>query len=100
SRDRDAAAGATHPLVERSVDLDWSGRRGIQQGYDTWGRLIARRMVKRSPLGIMLHHAAMESGELEMLSDLLSVLVAHPRVRVVAMDDPDLEPMDGGAPAA
>jgi hypothetical protein len=86
SRDRSAPAQADLP--ELAVDVDWS--RGWREGAApavarALATAIAARGRDRRPLGLMLHHAAMDDGELAALHQTLVALSHHPHVRALPM---------------
>jgi hypothetical protein len=90
---RDRGAMAQQALPELAVDLDWSKqlRAAAQQGEDAALRLaheLTRCVAERSgPIGVMLHHADMDTAELELLGALLAAVKAHPHVRWRLMRD-------------
>ena len=87
SRDSSAEPFGLHSLHELPVSLDWTGRRGVRRGPIAWGETIAHAIASASPVGVMLHHAAMTTGDRSMLRDLFDVLSDHPRATVRQMTD-------------
>jgi predicted deacetylase len=84
---RDRGASAQGALPELAVDLDWCRQRRLAASAgDDFGERIARELARcigqqQPTLGVMLHHADMEDGELVLLSALLAAVRAHPRAR-------------------
>ena len=77
-------APATVPgLIELPVSVDWSYARanGRRLSFTELGALAAERIALAEPVGINLHHAVMDRGELELLDDLCSVLAGHGAAR-------------------
>ena len=58
--------------------MDWSfqRRKGERLTFDELGALAADRR-DGGPVGVNLHHAVMDGGELELLGELCDVLAAH-----------------------
>ena len=71
-------------LPELPVDLDWSrhwragGPDAVAQAL---GAALRARAADGAPLGLMLHHAAMDDTERRALGSLLTAAAAHPRLR-------------------
>jgi hypothetical protein len=85
---RDRGATPQHALPELSVDVDWCKHNrmgGIDAITQDMARAIRARMRDGLPLGLMLHHAAMDAGELVLLEKLLLQLSRHSKVRWVSM---------------
>ena len=70
-------------LIELPVSVDWSYARrdGRRLSFTELGALAAQRTMLAEPVGINLHHAVMDRGELELLDDLCSVLAGHGAAR-------------------
>jgi len=108
---RDRSAPAQHALPELRVDVDWSrhqregGSEAVTRALDT--ALLARARDGQ-PFGLMLHHAAMQEGELRLLGQWLRAIAGHPRLRWRPMATllarpsprPDWAPEAGLAPKA
>jgi hypothetical protein len=79
SRHAGDAPASVPGLIELPVSVDWSFARrdGRRLSFCELGALAAERAAMAAPVGINLHHAVMERGELELLDDLCSVLGGH-----------------------
>jgi hypothetical protein len=81
---RDRGARPQQDLPELPVDVDWSrhhrhaGAAGVAAAMAT---AVRARCADGRPLGLMLHHAAMDPAELALLERLLDTLAAHPKLR-------------------
>ena len=88
SRDAGAPALAAAGLEELPVHLDWAGGRGAGRGADPWGETIASCIAGADgPLGLKLHHAAMDGDDRKLLSELLAVFTTHENMRVRSMTE-------------
>jgi hypothetical protein len=88
SCDVSAPAFGVEGLGELPVRLDWSGRHGIRNGAAAWSTTIADAITAAAePVGLMLHHAVMTTEDRRLLSELLTVIAAHPMARVRSMLD-------------
>lgn len=78
SRDHSAPEMPLGKLVELPVAVDWCrySHEG-SEGFPAMSRRIADESCMPQSVGIMLHHAVMESGQLMRLSELLSLLAEH-----------------------
>jgi len=86
SRDRTAVALDVEGLRELPVQLDWfAKRRGVPLGRDAVGEQLAARAAEPAPLGVMLHHAEMDTEDLTAMSELLDLICAHERARCLSM---------------
>jgi hypothetical protein len=82
SREARAPRFALDGLRELPVSLDWFAKRdGARLTLAELGELAADRVRSGAPLGVMLHHAVMDDGELAAAGELLDVLAGHERVR-------------------
>lgn len=81
SRDRGAPPQAALP--ELPVDIDWS-RHHREGGHaavaGALAKAIGARAGDRRPLGLMLHHAAMDAAERRTLRGWLGELSRHPKL--------------------
>ncbi len=77
-------------LPELPVDVDWckQRRRAAAQGGGS-GPLVAAELAQRvaagGPVGLMLHHADMDTHDLALLDELLQATRRHPHVRWMPM---------------
>jgi peptidoglycan/xylan/chitin deacetylase (PgdA/CDA1 family) len=74
---RDATAGplGVPGLAEVPVRVDWfKKRKGARLGREAWGALLADEVRGGGRVGVMLHHAEMDEGELEALGELLAAI--------------------------
>ncbi|MDH3459720.1 MAG: hypothetical protein OEM00_01850 [Burkholderiaceae bacterium] len=87
---RDGTAPLQQALPELPVHVDWCKQRraGLEQG-ETGGHAIAidlaQRIAGRAVLGVMLHHAQMDDGDLALLAAWLPQWACHPRAHWVQM---------------
>ena len=89
---RDRTAPAQYALPELPVDVDWckQQRAAALQGVDAGDRIgfeLARRLGTGHPVGLMLHHAAMDARDLALLDALLEASARDPRARWVSMSE-------------
>ncbi len=79
---RDRGATPQRALPELPVDLDWC-KQHRAGGPDAIAGALAHAIHARGadgqPLGLMLHHAQMDDGELALLEGWLVALASHPR---------------------
>jgi hypothetical protein len=86
SRDRTAVALDVDGLRELPVQVDWlAKRKGVALGREAVGEQLAARAGEPAPLGVMLHHAEMDTEHLDAMSDLLELICAHERARCLSM---------------
>jgi predicted deacetylase len=86
SRDRTAVALDLEGLRELPIRVDWfAKRKGVPLGRDAVGEQLAARAAEPAPLGVMLHHAEMDTEDLTAMSELLDVIGAHERARCLSM---------------
>jgi predicted deacetylase len=86
SRDRTAVALELEGLRELPIRVDWfAKRKGVPLGRDAVGEQLAARAAEPAPLGVMLHHAEMDTEDLTAMSELLDVIGAHERARCLSM---------------
>jgi hypothetical protein len=86
SRDRTAVALDLDGLRELPVQVDWFAKRtGVRLGRDAVGEQLAARAGGPAPLGVMLHHAEMDTEDLTAMSELLDLICAHERARCLSM---------------
>lgn len=80
------AAPLTSSVPEVPVTVDWFGSgKGVRwTPYELADRLAAAIRSGR-PVGIMLHHAVTDSGELAAIGALLALLSLHPHTEAVPL---------------
>ena len=84
---RSRGADAQQALPELPVDVDWCKHQRIAREHgeaDGSARIaaeLAQRVAAGGPVGLMLHHAAMDAGDLSLLGSLLRATSRHPQVR-------------------
>lgn len=94
---RSRGAPAQHHLPELPIDVDWcKHQRLAREGVDPDGRTrivaeLTQRVAAGGPVGLMLHHAAMDATGLALLDGLLRVTRRHPHVRWTPMRDVPLD---------
>ena len=82
---RSRGAEAQQALPEISVDVDWCKQRrlaraaGGDSGVLRIARELARRVAAGGPVGLMLHHAAMDAEDLALLAGVFRLTTRHPR---------------------
>jgi hypothetical protein len=88
SRDRTAAPLAPEPLPECAIHVDWFARvKGTRLTPVEWAERLAREIsLATAPLGLMLHHAAMDRDELVAFEALLELFTDR-GVRAMLMRD-------------
>lgn len=82
SRDSTASALDLHGMHEIRIGIDWIKHKNEACSCRAeLGARIAAAAAEPTPVGIMLHHAAMDDEELLNLHDLLALLANHDAVR-------------------
>lgn len=82
SRDRTAPRLGVPGLVECPTHIDWFAKHhGIRVAPAEWARAAAEIASADGPIGILLHHAAMDEAEFQGVAELLALLSAHPHCR-------------------
>ena len=89
---RSRGAPVQGALPELPVDVDWCKQRREaalvgEDGSSRVARELARRVAAGGPVGLMLHHAAMDASDLVLLRTVLDATRRHPRARWHAMRD-------------
>jgi len=88
SRESRAAPLALEGLEELSVDVDWfAKRRGTRLTREQLGETLAEHARQSETVGVMLHHAVSEAGDLRELGRLLDLLVRDSGARLARMTD-------------
>jgi predicted deacetylase len=88
---RSRSAPAQDALHELPVDVDWCrhARQALAVGAEDTAERAAAELAARveagGPVGLMLHHAAMDAASLRQLVPLLDSLRAHPNTRCLPM---------------
>ena len=86
SRDRTAEPLALDGLRELPVQVDWfATRKGAPLGRAAVGEQLAVRATEPAPLGVMLHHAEMDTEDMAAMEELVSLIAAHENVRCRSM---------------
>jgi hypothetical protein len=87
SRDLTAGWLGLDGLVECPIRVDWFARRGGQRlSRAAWAEVFAGAIDGAAgPLGVMLHHAVMDTDELRAWSSVLRVLAGHSNARGMLM---------------
>ncbi len=87
SRDYSAAQMWVPGLAELPVRIDWfARRRGVRLNLEAFGELIAQVVTASEPVvGVMFHHALMDTDELQGTGELLALLAAHQRAHCQLM---------------
>jgi hypothetical protein len=86
SRDSHAEAFEIPGLSERPIAVDWfAHRKKVRLNQVEWGELLAAQLKSAASVGIMLHHAVMDAGEMQTLAQLLSLLARHPNANCQRM---------------
>ena len=80
SCDRSAQPLGLAKLFELPIHIDWFARRkGIRLGREQTGLSIADAIDNTTSVGVMFHHAIMDDGERQSVSELLTLLSSHDR---------------------
>lgn len=97
SRDSTAMPLRLAGLIELPIRIDWlAHRKGQRLSQEALGVLLADALTTPHPIGIMFHHAQMDSDERRATGELLRLLARHDAVRchgmwsLVAQGAPDL----------
>jgi hypothetical protein len=78
SRDSHAAPLENSGVRELPIAVDWfAHRKKVRLDRMEWGELLAAKLDGEASIGIMLHHAVMDTDEMQALAQLLSVLARH-----------------------
>ena len=86
SREARAARLDAPELRELPVSVDMLKRRhGARLPVEQIAAIAAAAVKRGRPLGVMLHHAEMAQGEMEVAAELLKTLAEHDRARCVRM---------------
>jgi hypothetical protein len=86
SRDLTAVPLGLDGLRELPTRVDWfAKRKGVALGRDAVGEQLGARAAEPAPLGVMLHHAEMDTEDLTAMAELLDVICAHERTRCRSM---------------
>ena len=86
SRDAHAASLGNSGLCELPIAADWfAHRKKVRLNRNELGRLLAAQLEREDPVGVMLHHALMDSEEMQALAQLLSLLARHPNAKCQTM---------------
>ena len=86
SRDSTAEPLVVAGLDELVVQVDWfAARKGARLSRPQLGELLAERAAGPAPLGVMLHHAVMDTAEFEGVGEMLGVLTGNPNVAMRSM---------------
>ena len=84
---RSRGAEPQQALPELPVDVDWCKQQRIAREHgeaDGSARIateLAQRVAAAGPVGLMLHHAEMDAGDLALLGSLLRATSRHPHIR-------------------
>lgn len=90
---RSSSAPPQAALPELAVDVDWckhereASEADPQDAPARIAQALALRVRAGGPVGLMLHHAAMDARSLDRLSALLQALKTHPQLRCRSMAD-------------
>ena len=83
---RSRGAEPQQALPELPVDVDWCKQQRVAREHgeaDGSARIateLAQRVTAGGPVGLMLHHAAMDDGDLALLATMLRATTRHPHV--------------------
>ncbi len=73
-------------LRELPVQVDWfAKRKGVPLGREAVGEQLAARAGEPAPVGVMLHHAEMDTEDMTAMDELLDTICAHERTRCLSM---------------
>jgi peptidoglycan/xylan/chitin deacetylase (PgdA/CDA1 family) len=86
SRDSTATPLDIPGLLELPVSVDWLKRRqGLRIDINEIGNALAVAAFGGAPVGVMLHHAALNEDDRERVGELLAVLNSHQRAQCCLM---------------
>jgi hypothetical protein len=86
SRDRTAEPLGLDGLRELPVTVDWfAKRKGVPLSREAVGEQLAARAGEPAPVGVMLHHAEMDTEDMTAMDELLDTICAHERSRCLSM---------------
>ena len=86
SREARAAPLGIAGLAELPVHVDWfAHRHGTRLAPDELGARLGAAIAAGGPVGLMLHHALMDDGELRRADELLRLLAGHEAARPARM---------------
>jgi len=86
SRDSTAKPLLSPTVVELPVTIDWFKKeRGRRMNEAEFSRYFMSALRERSQIGIMLHHEHMQQYDLDRLSELLTILLEAPAIRILPM---------------
>jgi peptidoglycan/xylan/chitin deacetylase (PgdA/CDA1 family) len=86
SREARAAPLGVPGLHELPVGIDWfAHRHGERLGRPELGARIGDAIGSGAPVGVMLHHAVMDAGEMRHAAELLAVVAGHEHTRPALM---------------
>jgi len=95
SRDLSAGNLDVAGLAEVPIAVDWSGRRkGVPLTRAERADAIARRVAAGQPVGVMLHHAVLDTGSRRDVRALLDLVASHPAARPTTILDIGFCPSD------
>ncbi len=83
SRNTTAEPVLADELIQIPIEIDWCGIRArAENPWTVLGRILCERLSapQARPLGIMLHHAEMDSQDLQHLHELLALFSDQPQV--------------------
>ena len=70
------------------MTVDWFGvRKGVRWTPSRAGERLADRLAGGGPVGVMLHHAVTDDGELAAVAELVSVLAGHGAAELTTLLD-------------
>lgn len=86
SRDLGAGRLGLPGLGEVPISVDWSRRRrGRRMSPEEVGDALARAARPGGAVGVMLHHALLDAGDLDRLSELLRLVREHGAARATTL---------------
>ena len=79
SREARAEPLAIPGLAELPIRVDWfAHHKGVRLGPDEFGALMATAIQEGKPVGVMFHHAVMDTAERAATRELLTLIAEHP----------------------
>jgi hypothetical protein len=86
SRESGAAPLANTAILEVPIHLDWfAHKKHVRLSRNQWAESLANRVGAEPQIGIMFHHAVMDSAEMSLAGELLAIIGRHPNVRCKPM---------------
>jgi predicted deacetylase len=78
SRESNATPLEIAGLQELPIHQDWfAHRKGVRLSREQWANSLGDKVKLQTPVGVMFHHAVMDSEDMRATAELVSVLAGH-----------------------